>query len=116
MERFIQRHASKVMGSLSGFDRVRLRGTLRWLSNVRGMMGYLSAMNVLLKDFTAFATGVTKQIRNRAEADAEQAGRPLIYLNRSQTSKEQQAREIAERDKISQGLICVFTCVEPWAL
>jgi len=113
MERFIQRHASKVMGSLSGFDRVRLRGTLRWLSNVRGMMGYLSAMNVLLKDFTAFATGVTKQIRNRAEADAEQAGRPLIYLNRSQTSKEQQAREIAERDKISQGLICVFTCVEP---
>ena len=113
MKHFIQRHASKVMGSLSGFDRVRLRGTLRWLSNARGMMGYLSAMNVLLKDFTGFAKGVTKQIRDRAEADAQQAGRPLIYLNSSQTSKEEQAREIAKRDKIREGLICTFTCVEP---
>jgi hypothetical protein len=70
-------------------------------------------MNVLLQDFREFAKGVTGQIRRRAEADAEQEGRPVIYLNSSQTNKEQQAREIARRDNIKQGLICVFTCVEP---
>src|ERR1700739_2530683 len=113
MESFIDRHASKVSGVLSGFDRVRLRGTLRWLSNVRGMIGYLSAMSVLLKNFTKFAQGFTAQIRQRAAEDARQAGRPLIYLNGSQQSKEQMAREIAHRDKIREGLICVLTCVEP---
>lgn len=113
MESFIDRHASKVIGALSGFDRVRLRGTLRWLSNVRGMIGYLSAMSVLLKNFKRFAQGFTAQIRQRAVEDARQAGRPVIYLNSSQQSKEQMAREIAQRDKIREGLICVFRCVEP---
>jgi hypothetical protein len=113
MQSFIDRHASKVIGSLSGFDRVRLRGTLRWLSNVRGMIGYLSAMSVLLKNFTRFGKGFTSQIRQRAEEDAQQAGRPLIYLKSSQVNKEQLAREIAERDKIREGLICVLRCLEP---
>lgn len=113
MQSFIDRHATKVIGALSGFDRVRLRGTLRWLSNVRGMLGYLSAMSVLLKNFTKFAQGFTDQIRRRAEQDAEEAGRPLIYLNSSQVSKEQLARQIAQRDKIQEGLICILTCVEP---
>ena len=113
MQSFIVRHASKVIGALSGFDRVRLRGTMRWLSNVRGMIGYLSSQSVLLKDFTKFAQGFTQQIRQRAADDAAQAGRPLIYLNSSQDSKEDMARAIAQRDKIQEGLICVFRCVEP---
>lgn len=113
MQSFIQRHSSQVIGVLSGFDRVRLRGTLRWLSNVRGMMDYLSVVSVLLKDFTGYAKEITEQIRQRTKQDAEQAGRPLIYLNNSQTSKEEQAREIARRDHIQEGLICVFTGVEP---
>jgi hypothetical protein len=56
---------------------------------------------------------MTEQIRQRAADDAKQAGRPLIYLNSSQDSKEEMARQIAQRDKIQEGLICVFTCVEP---
>ena len=76
MESFVQRHASKVMGSVSGFDRVRLRGTLRWLSNVRGMMGYLSAMNVLLQDFREFAKGVTGQIRRARKRMPNKKGVP----------------------------------------
>jgi len=98
---------------LSGFDRVRLRGTLRWLSNERGMLGFLQAVSVLLKDFTAYAKGITDQIRRRAEADARQAGRPVIYLHNSQVSKEEVARGIAQRDKVREGLVCVLTCVEP---
>ena len=113
MQGFIQRHAANVSGVLSGFDRVRLRGTLRWLSNVRGMYGFLQASKVLLKDFTRYAKGITEQIRQRTIQDAEKAGRPVIYLNNSQASKEEVAREIAERDGVREGLICVLTCVEP---
>lgn len=113
MPGFIQRHAANVMGVLSGFDRVRLRGTLRWLSNVRDMYGFLQASSVLLKDFTRYAKGITEQIRQRAAVDAVEAGRPVIYLNSSQESKEEIARAIAERDGVREGLICVLTCVEP---
>ncbi|MCA1606175.1 MAG: hypothetical protein LC775_12050, partial [Acidobacteria bacterium] len=110
---FIQQQSSKIMGTLKGFDRVRLRGTLRWLSNVRGMMGYLSAVRVLLKDFKDYAQDFTEQIRRRTERDAAEAGRPVIYLTGSQGSKEEQARAIAEGDGIQEGLICVLTAVEP---
>jgi hypothetical protein len=113
MQSFIQRHSSQVIGVLSGFDRVRLRGTLRWLSNERGMFGYLQAVSVLLKDFTAYAKGITEQIRRRTESDAKLAGRPVIYLSSSQSSKEEMAREIAKKDNIHEGLVCVITCVEP---
>lgn len=113
MSEFIQRHASKVIGMLSGFDRVRLRGTLRWLSNVRGMTGYLQSVRVLLKDFMSYAKGITEQIRQRTAADARRAGRRLIYLSSSQQSKEEVALEIARKDNIREGLICVLTCVEP---
>lgn len=43
----------------------------------------------------------------------EEAGRPLQYLASSSLSKEDVAREIAERDGITQGLVCVLTAVEP---
>jgi hypothetical protein len=113
MKQFIQRHAAHVIGSLSGFDRVRLRGTLRWLSNLRGMASFLRASNVLLKEFTKYAQGITEQIRDRAKNDAAQAGRPCLYLNSSQTSKETLAREIAQRDGVTEGLIVTLAAVEP---
>jgi len=38
---FIQRHQASVMGVLSGFDRVRVRGTLRWLCYPEGLGKHL---------------------------------------------------------------------------
>ena len=67
MQGFIQRHTDKVSGVLSGFDRVRLRGTLRWLSNPRGMLNYLSCVSVLLKDFKEFAMDCTTRIRRASQ-------------------------------------------------
>jgi hypothetical protein len=113
MQSFIQRHAANVIGVLSGFDRVRLRGTLRWLANRDGMLSYLYAAKVLLKDFKDYAIAVTERIRAASHEIAEEAGRPLMYLNSTAISKEDTARKIAERDGIKEGLICVLTCTEP---
>ena len=63
MEGFIPRHRSSVTGVLSGFDRIRIRGTLRWLCYVDGFGKHLSAMKVLLKDFKAYALGITDRVR-----------------------------------------------------
>jgi len=113
MHEFIQRHENDVRGMLSGFDRVRLRGTLRFLANTDGMRAFLWQANVLLKDFVEYAKGVTEQIREASRALAEAAGRPLVYLASSAVRKEQRVREIMAADGIASGLICVLSCVEP---
>ena len=51
MKSFLQQMSSKIKGALSGLDRVRFRGTIRWLSSLRGMGSYLGTMKILLKNF-----------------------------------------------------------------
>lgn len=113
MERFLQRHAGGVVGVLSGFDRVLFRGTLRSLSYVAGMEAFLCSQRVLYKNFSGFAQQLSEQVKAQAEAIARQHGRPLHYLQSAPRSKEELARQIMERDGISEGLVCVLTCVEP---
>ena len=113
MNAFVQRHRDAVIGVLNGFDRVRIRGTLRWLCYPDGLAKHLSKMRVLLKDFKAYAQRFTDGVRRGIEAVAEARGRPCEYLASPAISKEDRARAIAERDGIRTGLICVLSAVEP---
>lgn len=113
MEPFIQKYQQEVMGKLSGFDRLMIRGTQRALANVAGLMTYLSYIGVLLKDFGGFVEQTSKRLKNASLAAAERLDRPIRYLSSSRTRKEDVARAIAARDGIEEGLICVLTCVEP---
>ena len=92
---------------------MRFRGTQRWLANERGMRGWLWKQQVLLKDFKDYALGLTEQIQRATELLAEAAHRPVQYLPSSSQRKEEVAREIAEKDGITLGLVCMLTAVEP---
>ena len=113
MSQFIQKYEEKVTGTLSGWDRIVFRGTLRMLCFVEGMMGYLWRAGVLLKDFGEHGQAMTERLIAASLAAAEKAGRPIRYLESAQTRKEDLARNIALEDGIHEGLICVLTCVEP---
>lgn len=113
MQSFLARHASKIKGVLSGFDRIRFRGTLRWLANTHGMRNWLWHRNVLFKDFKPFALSLTEQLRNESERIAKAAGCPMPYLYSSAVSKEERAQQIARTRGVREGLVCVFRCVEP---
>ena len=65
---------------------------------------------VLLKDFKGNALGLTDQIKRATEELAEAAHRPMQYLPSSSQRKEDVAREIAKRDGVTQGLVCVCVC------
>ena len=112
MERFLARHSSRILGVVSGFDRLLFRGTLRSISYVAGMDRFLSSQRILYKDFAAFAGRITTRVRAHAEAMAQATGRPLEYLRSSSMSKDARAREILMRDGITEGLVCIFSCVE----
>lgn len=112
MQSFLRVHESKIKGVLSGFDRVRFRGTLRMLANTKGLGGFLCFMGILLKDFKEWSVGLTERIRRASKELAGIRQRPVIHLLSCHTDKEMIARDIAKRDGITEGLICVLTCVE----
>ncbi|HEV3443681.1 MAG TPA: hypothetical protein VG099_03505 [Gemmataceae bacterium] len=112
MKTFIQRFGKDILAVLHGFDRIRFRGTRRFLANVAGMMRFLWHRQVLLKDFKAFAGTITAEVRQAAEASALSQGRPIEYLHNSDMEKEDWARQVAKRDGIQQGLIGVLKVVE----
>jgi hypothetical protein len=113
MERFLLRHEDRIAGSISGFDRMRFTGTLRWMAHVDGMGKFLNSQGVLLKEFGAYVEKVSEEIKQYAFKIAEAKGRPVQYLASSSESKEAIAMKIAERDGIKEGLIGLLTCVEP---
>lgn len=114
MHEFNAKFGHLLKGTLSGWDRLVLRGELRALyADEGGMKQYLKTHQVLLKNFKEFVNGVTKRLRAASLAAALEANRPVIYVGSPKSSKEEIAREIQRRDGIEQGLIAVLTCVEP---
>src|ERR1700722_17778646 len=103
MERFLERHQNRVVGVVSGFDRVLFQGTLRSLSYLNGLEAFLATFRVLYKDFGSFWQGLSEQLKARAHAMAEEYGRPFQYLESSAVSKEALAQEIRDRDGIRGG-------------
>ena len=113
MNSFIRRHQGLVTGQLNGFDRVRFRGSKRFLCTAGGMFCFLLRIHVLLKQFKEYTLSVTEQVRQASRQVADAQGRPVMYLANSSQRKEDVAREIIRRDKLTQGLVCMLTSVEP---
>lgn len=83
MNQFLTQHQSSVKGVISGWDRIRFRGTIRWLATLHGMASFLRTIGVLLVQFRSWAMQMTAELKN-------------------------DAAQLCERE----GLICVITCVE----
>lgn len=113
MDGFIQRHQQNVIGVISGFDRMRFRGTLRSISYAKGVDRFLGAVGVKYKDFKDYVLGLSQALIDHAEQVARQAGRPFEYQASSSEDKQAEALRIAARDGITEGLVCVLRCVEP---
>lgn len=113
MNEFLTKFAPLVTGVLSGFDRLVFRGRLRSLSYVNGVVGYLLKRQVPFINFGKFVQQQSDHLIQASLAEARREQRPIVYLPSSRTSKEDTARQIAQRDGVQQGLICVLKCVEP---
>lgn len=113
MMNFVRQLADRVIGVLSGFDRLLFRGMLRSVVDARGLNGYLYGAGVPMAKFKEHAQEVTHRLQEESLRRAREIGCEIRYLESSQDRKKDLAQEIAERDGIRDGLICVFRCVEP---
>lgn len=113
MTTFFDRFRSSITGVLSGFDRLVLRGHLRSLTYPGGMLSFLSAKSILLKDFLPWAKGCTDRVKADFTAQTTRAGQPVEYLRSASMEKEPLARLRQKERGITSGLVAAFSCVEP---
>jgi hypothetical protein len=113
MQKFIAKFGNMIQGVISGADRLVFRGSLRAIQYPFGIMGYLWHKQVPLTAFGKHAEQVTQQIKEASLAEARRLNRPIQYLPSSKTDKKKPAEQIAARDQVENGLICVMSCVEP---
>jgi hypothetical protein len=113
MNSFIEKHKKNIIGVLSGWDRIVFRGTLRLVANLAGMCSYLAYRHILMKDFKEYTQRKTAELIEASVAKAEQGGRPNLYQSSARINKEQVALDIASRDGVREGLICILRTVEP---
>lgn len=113
MKNFIAKLGDCVRGVLSGFDRLMFRGILRCVMDSRGMAGHLWGARVKMTDFKQYAQQCSLLVKEASLRHAQQAGREVRYLPGNADAKKEVALQIAARDHVGEGLICVLSAVEP---
>ena len=119
MKSFIKKHGSKIKGVLECFDRVIIRGHLpmagpgyfaTWLYSKKISLN-LQNLPAGWQRFKEMGPNFAEWLKAHAKGLAEGAGRPFEHLPTAQRM-EQNARAMAEQDKIQEGLVCVYSTME----
>ncbi len=113
METFIARYRSAITATLSGFDRLVFRGSLRGLVMKGGMQAFLNSAGVRLFDFKEYVLTTSEGVKDASLRVATEQQRPIRYLESARIDKEALARQLLREQPIEQGLICAFRTVEP---
>lgn len=116
---FLRKHQDQVLGVLACFDRVIIRGHLPMAAP-----GYFAtwaySKHFCLRKEPPDATWYplkkampefAEDLKTHAKAQAAAAGRPFEYLASSK-DMEKNARALAERDGIRDGLVCIYSVKE----
>jgi hypothetical protein len=111
MKEFIRKHYDHIHGVLSCFDRMLFRGYLPIMSGW-AMAQFLNGLDVKGSSLKGFLLESSERVKDHAIAMAQKHARPFQYLV-SNIRKEDTARQLAERDGIEEGLVCVFSILEP---
>lgn len=73
MERFIERYKDRIVGTISGFDRILFRGQILSICHIGGLERFLSSQKILNKEFRRFAEMFTPADKaSRRESCARQ--------------------------------------------
>src|SRR5947208_2127275 len=108
------RHAAKIRGVLSCFDRIVLTATLPDICFPEGMTAYLGGKGIKIFDFQKqWAQPLNDEIRKNAERLAEEAGVTIEYISRRNFRKEERIKNILAERGTHPGLIHIFSGIEP---
>jgi len=111
MKLFVRKHEKKIKATLGCFDRMLFRGYLP-IQSGWAMAQFLNQKDIRSPNLKDFLTENADRVNDHAKTLATKLGRPFQYLT-APTRKEDLAREMAEKEDIQQGLVCIFSVLEP---
>jgi hypothetical protein len=109
---FLSRFGALILSVVSGFDRLRFRGSSRLLCNARGAQSYLYQHGLRFTDYARHSQRLTKTLTQKTEALAAADGQRVHYLNSPNTDKEATALALAHQHGRMTGRIAILSCVE----
>jgi hypothetical protein len=110
MKEFLRKHEDRIHSVLSCFDRMLFRGYLPIMSGW-AMAQFLNILELNDSKLKPFLLKNSERVKDHAVAMAKKYNRRFEYL-RSNIRKEDRARQLAERDGIREGLVCIFSILE----
>jgi hypothetical protein len=123
MEKFINKYREEINGTLSGFDRLVFRGSLRRLNFgyrepnlqarvAQGMEQYLCLNRILFKNYLDHVKRVSQKVKQASLKPFEKQRLPVQFLRDAGADKEQIACAIATERKVESGLTCALSSME----
>ena len=113
MDEFLERHAEKIRGIISCFDRVILIGTLPDICYDNAMTSFLFRKNIRIFDYTQWAEPLREELRENAERLAQENGLEIDFICKKDFRKEKRIREILNQRGEHPGLVHIFSAMEP---
>lgn len=113
MALFTDRHADKIRGDLSCFDRVVITGTIPGICYAGGMSSFLRAAGVRIFDYPKWAEPLREEIRVNAERLAMENGLQVEFIRQNNFRKEERIKEIVSQRGDHPGLVHIFSAMEP---
>jgi len=120
MSSLLDRHAAKISGVLSCYDRVVIQGTLPGLCYAAGMTAFLRKRHIRLFDYPRFAEPYRTQIRKNAEALAKEHGIEIEFMRKTSFRKDERIAAVIEARGDHPGLVHILSAMEacpsyrPW--
>ena len=113
MKEFVDKYADGIQGVLSCFDRMLFRGYLPIMSGW-AMAEFLNSLDLSFNNLKPLLVENAQRVKDHALKMATHHNRPYEYL-RAKIRMEDTAQQIVKRDGITEGLVCIFSIVQPWA-
>jgi hypothetical protein len=111
---FVAQHDADITAVLQCWDRLRFQANLSLLQRRGGVMMWLYQLGVLLKNFAAWSKACAEDLRAHSLALAQAVGQSAVfYLRDGSARKDELARAQAQARGIKEGLIGVWSALEP---
>jgi len=113
MKKLIERLAGLVKGSLTGFDRIVFKGFILPLMSAQGVMNFCRINGILNKNYKNWMMKQSAGIIETADQYAKaNCGQGITPISTWRIRKEALAHERQRAEKIENGLIGIWSCLE----
>ncbi len=117
---FLERHADKIMGVISCFDRVVIQGTLPDICHPGAITGFFFGHGIKIFDFKQWAAPMRDEINENIKALAEENGIDVEFIRKKNFRKHDRVKEILAERGDHPGIVHIFSAMEsctafqPW--